>query len=132
MRFACGHIKTIQEASFLRVYEKFEPMQAQGLVPRWCANHFGIDPLSFESYQFWRRMDGRSIWITPDSFMLPDGVDLASVGMLVMRKPPPKGKPTSVLHQKHSRWTLATLDLPLLLYEPQKNSVKTVRMAQGP
>lgn len=87
----------------MRVYEKFELMQEQALVPVWCANHFGIDPLSFDSYRFWQRVDGRSIWITPVSFTLPNGVDLASVGMLVMRKPPPTGKPTSVFLQRFAK-----------------------------
>ena len=90
----------IREDSFLRAYENFEPMQNQSLVPRWCDNHFGIERDVFDDYRFWQRVGGQSIWVTPKSFEVPNGVELVAVGMLVMRKAPPKGKPTTVFLQR--------------------------------
>ena len=90
----------IRGASSLRAYEKFEPMENQSLVPRWCDNHFGIDQGVFRDYRFWQRCGGRGIWITPAGFQLPADLNLAALGMLVMRKPPPQGKPTSVFLQR--------------------------------
>ena len=90
----------IREAFSLRAYENFEPMENQSLVPRWCDNHFGIDQGVFRDYRFWQRAGGRGIWITPTTFELPADLDLAALGMLVMRKSPPKGKPTSVFLQR--------------------------------
>ena len=84
----------------LLVYEKFEPLTDQSLVPRWCKNHFEIKQSTFDGYRFWQRRNGKGIWITPKSFKCVAHQNVAALGMLVMRKPPPKGKPTTVFLQR--------------------------------
>ena len=100
MPFACIHIKTIQGAFSLLVYESFKPLDDQGLVPTWCSNHFDIDPTIFDGYTFWRRQSGKGVWITAPGFEEVRHESIAALGMLVMRQLPPKGKPTSVFLQR--------------------------------
>ena len=100
MPYGCGRIRTTQGAFSLLVYEKFEPLADQNLIPRWCENHFEIEMSVFANYRFWHRTRGKAIWVTPSSFLGTVHPDVAAMGMLVMRKPPPQGKPTSVFLQR--------------------------------
>ena len=90
----------IPEGSFLPVYGKFELLDEQSLIPNWCWNHFGLPREAFEPFRFWRRRPGKSIWIAPKSLVPVDHNETVSFGLLVMRKSPPKGKPTSIFLQR--------------------------------
>lgn len=78
----------------------FEPLPDQGLVPRYCAERFGIDPAVFAGHVFWRRAGSRLIRIADRGCVPPPGVEVDSIGMQVMRRPPPRGKLTSVFMQR--------------------------------
>ena len=78
----------------------YEPLPDQELVPRYCADRFGIDPAVFEGHVFWRPTGGRLIRIAARECVPPPGVALDSIGMQVMRRPPPRGKLTSVFLQR--------------------------------
>ena len=82
------------------VYGKFELLDEQSLIPNWCWNHFGLPKDVFEPFRFWGRRPGKSIWIAPRNLVPVDHNETVSFGMLVMRKPPPKGKPTSIFLQR--------------------------------
>lgn len=90
----------IREASSLLVYESFRTLDDQMLLPKWCENHFNISPTVFEGYTFWRRQNGKGVWITSPGFVAVEHPSVAAMGMLVMRQLPPKGKPTSVFLQR--------------------------------
>lgn len=78
----------------------FELLLVQDLVPRWCADRFGIDPAVFAGHRFWRRAGTRVIRIAAARCEIPPGMLVDTIGMQVMRKPPPGGKPTSVFLQR--------------------------------
>lgn len=78
----------------------FEPLPDQQLVPRWCAERFGIDPVVFAGHVFWHRPGSRLIRIAAAECAPPPGVPLDGIGLGVMRRPPPRGKPTSVFLQR--------------------------------
>lgn len=78
----------------------FELLPDQGIVPAWCADRFGIDPQVFAGHRFWRRAGTRVIRIAAARSLVPDGLAAETIGMQVMRKPPPRGKPTSVFLQR--------------------------------
>lgn len=84
----------------MRVSAAFELLPDQGLVPRHCAERYGIDPDVFAGHRFWIRPGTRVIRIAAARCAVPDGVDAETIGMQVMRKPPPRGKPTSVFLQR--------------------------------
>ncbi len=80
--------------------DAYELHPDQTLIPTWCADHFGIDPAVFADHVFWRPVGGRLIRIVARSCRPPDGMGIDSIGMQVMRRPPPRGKPTSVFLQR--------------------------------
>ena len=80
--------------------DAYEHHPDQGLVPRWCADHFGIEPAVFAEHVFWRPVGGRLIRVAARACRPPEGMGLDSIGMQVMRRPPPRGKPTSVFLQR--------------------------------
>lgn len=80
--------------------DAYELHPDQELIPRWCAEHFGIDPGVFGDHVFWRPVGGRLIRIAARSCRPPANLALDSIGMQVMRRPPPRGKPTSVFLQR--------------------------------
>lgn len=80
--------------------DAYELHPDQALVPRYCAERFGIDPQIFADHAFWRPVGGRLIRIAARACRPADDFALDSIGMQVMRRPPPRGKPTSVFLQR--------------------------------
>jgi len=80
--------------------DAYEPVSDQALVPRYCAERFGVDPAIFADHVFLRPVGGRLIRVVARSCVPPPGLGLESIGMQVMRRPPPRGKPTSVFLQR--------------------------------
>lgn len=80
--------------------DAYEPLPDQALIPRYCAARFGVDPAVFAEHVFWRPVGGRLIRIAARGCVPPPGLGIDSLGMQVMRRPPPRGKPTSVFLQR--------------------------------
>lgn len=55
----------------------------------------GLDPAIFAPYRFWQRTPRSSIWLTPADWQ-PPPVPMDAQGLLVLRDPPPHGRPTTV------------------------------------
>ncbi|MEE2758035.1 MAG: hypothetical protein VYA30_15360 [Myxococcota bacterium] len=85
----------------------------QDLVPAWCHWRFDMNPNTFRDYRFWQKVGQTEVWIAPrenEPFVLGC---LVSFGMMVMRRDPPRGKPTSIFLQRfgaHARRNIIDLN----------------------
>ena len=84
----------------MRASVAFEPYPDQEIVPNWCFFWLGLDRSVFENSVFVHRPGSPAIWVASNQVHLIDTPLPETVGLLVMRKPPPKGKPTSVFLQR--------------------------------
>jgi len=55
----------------------------------------GLHPAIFAPFRFWQRTPRSSIWLTPADWQ-PPPVPMDALGLLVLRDPPPHGRPTTV------------------------------------
>ena len=78
----------------------FEALDDQDLVPNWCAERFGIDKVVFSQHRFWSKKNRGDVWITSAESVPVDLGKVSAFGLLVMRRYPPRGKPTSVFLQR--------------------------------
>ena len=100
MQSAFGRTITTPEGSSLRNSVEFRLHENQALIPEWCHWHFGMRLTTFKDYRFWQKIGRTEIWIAPkDNEPFALGC-LVSFGMLVMRRDPPRGKPTSIFLQR--------------------------------
>ena len=72
-------------------------------MPNWCLAHFGIPPEVFAGHRFWQKQGQSEIWIAPRDNTPASVGCLVSFGLMVMRRPPPRGKPTSIFLQRFGR-----------------------------
>lgn len=84
----------------MRASADFEPLPEQARLRAFFQWRYGIDPSVFEGHVFIGRPNTRSVWIAARSCAPPPGLRPASMGIQVMRKPPPRGKPSSVFLQR--------------------------------
>lgn len=78
----------------------FEPYPEAGALLEWLDRRFGLGPPTFAGHRFWHRPGAPAIWIADAACAPPAGPAVEALGMLVMRQPPPAGKPTSVFLQR--------------------------------
>ena len=84
----------------MRASVAFEPYPDQEIVPNWGFFWLGLDRGVFAESVFVHRPGSPAIWVTSKDAHLVGTPLPETVGLLVMRKPPPKGKPTSVFLQR--------------------------------
>ena len=84
----------------MRASVAFEQYPDQAIIPNWCFFWLGIDRSVFAESVFVHRPGSPSIWVTSREARLIAEPLPETVGLLVMRKPPPQGKPTSVFLQR--------------------------------
>lgn len=78
----------------------FEPLPDQDRIRAFFQWRYGIEPAVFAEHVFLGRPGARSVWIAARSCHAPATVEPESMGIQVMRKPPPRGKPSSVFLQR--------------------------------
>lgn len=84
----------------MRASVAFERYPDQAIVPNWCHHHFGLAAATFAQHAFVYRPGAPAIWIVASDADVPHDPLPETVGLLVMRKAPPRGKPTSVFLQR--------------------------------
>jgi len=75
-------------------------LSEQTLVPEWCEWRFGLNPKVFRNYRFWTKAEKGDVWIASAASTPLDVGKLAAFGLLVMRRLPPRGKPTTIFLQR--------------------------------
>ncbi len=96
----------------MRACVVFEPCADRARLLDFLAERYGMAPAVFDDFTFWCRPGAPSIWMTTAALELPPGPHVEALGVLVMRKPPPAGKPTSTfLMRMGGHATRQALDL---------------------
>ena len=112
-----GPTKMILEVSSLRSYVEFRIHPDQQVIPEWCEWRFGINRDVFGDYSFWQKVGRSEIWIAPRGNQPLVCGRLVSFGLLVMRRDPPRGTPTSTFVQRfgaHATHNIIDLSLAQL------------------
>lgn len=78
----------------MRPAAHFTPWDATALLADFEAT-LGLPPAVFAPYRFWQRTPKGSIWLAAAD-AAPPPVPVDALGLLILREPPPRGRPTSV------------------------------------
>lgn len=73
----------------------FEPYPDAESVWSWFEQRYGIDPEVFAGQRLWHRPGAPALWIAGRGCLPPPGLRVEAMGMMALRDPPPRGKPTS-------------------------------------
>lgn len=84
----------------MRASVAFEAYPDQAIVPNWCHHWLGMAPATFAQHVFVHRPGAPAIWIVASVADVPRDPLPETAGLLVMRRAPPRGKPTSVFLQR--------------------------------
>lgn len=81
-----------------RVFAAFEPHPEATSILEWFEWRFGLSADVFADHRLWHRPGSPAIWIAAVDCAPPPGFDgiVQAVGMIALRDPPPRGKPSSV------------------------------------
>ncbi len=78
----------------------FEPHPDRAGLLRWFEYRFGMASAAFTDFDFWQQPGKRTTWIARAGIVLPEGLEVMTVGLVALRDPPPRAKPTSVFLQR--------------------------------
>ena len=65
---------------------------------------FGLPRERLSAYRLWHRAGTPTVWIASVDAEPPRGPRVEAFGLVLMRDPPPGGKPTSVFVQRFGHW----------------------------
>ena len=92
----------------------FEHHPESTAIRAWLDDRYRLAPEVLDAYALWHRVGRPAIWMARRGVVLPVGPVVQAVGLMVMRKPPPSGKPTSVFLQRvgaHARRNAVDLEM---------------------
>lgn len=84
----------------MHVYDAFELWADPEPVITWFEGYFGIDGARLRTLRWWRRPGG-TIWASSPGVELEGLAQVQTVGLVVMRKPPPRGMPSSAFLRRY-------------------------------
>lgn len=96
------------------VYDDFERWSDPELVVGFLEEYFGLDGAELRALAWWRRPGG-TIWASAPEVALDGLTQVQTVGMAVMRMPPPRGLPSSAFLRRFAQGAtrqVVTLDAP--------------------
>lgn len=80
--------------------DAFEPHPDRAGLLSWLEWRYGMSPEAFADFEFWRRPGTGTTWIARAGVVQPTGMEVMTVGLVALRDPPPRAKPTSVFLQR--------------------------------
>ncbi len=80
--------------------ESFEPHPQPGQIWEDLNRRFGLTSGDFREYRLWRHPDRPTIWIAQQDLGPSRAAQVESMGIPVMRHPPPRGLPTTAFLQR--------------------------------
>ena len=81
-------------------FANFEPLERPEELLLWLEWRFGFRPEDFSDYAFWQKISGKGIFIAHNQAEPIHCGRLGGFGLMVMRRRPPRGKPTSIFFQR--------------------------------
>jgi hypothetical protein len=80
--------------------ENFEPYPGAEEVWSYLRRHFGMDPEAFRGYRLWHCPGRPAVWLAAKQFVPEQEDGLETVGLPVLRRPLPRGLPTTAFLQR--------------------------------
>jgi hypothetical protein len=86
----------------VRLTARFEPLPhaLEADVFRQLEGRFGLPRSALAAHRLWHRVGTPTVWIASAGVEPPRGPRVEALGLVLMREPPPGGKPTNVFMQR--------------------------------
>ncbi|MEF8822504.1 MAG: hypothetical protein V5A14_00685 [Desulfohalobiaceae bacterium] len=80
--------------------ENFEPYSGAEEIWSYLLRQFGMDPEAFRGYHLWHYPGRPTVWLAAQEFVPQQEDGLETMGLPVLRRPLPRGLPTTAFLQR--------------------------------
>jgi len=80
--------------------ENFEPFPGAEEFWSYLRRQFGMDPEAFRGYRLWHFPGRPAVWLAAERFVPEEEDGLETMGLPVLRRPLPRGMPTTAFLQR--------------------------------